>query len=266
MFANIIVNSSEFIDKIPRLSRELYFYLGMDADNSGFVDYHLVIRKIGGHINDLKPLQENGYITVYTPYTLRIRHFYQNNNLQNDRSKPSELLKTYPLEKEEEYQQFIPDYKEEENLNCIHSVYGSQEKSAEPLYSIEENSVVECSIEKEKEQKKKIEKEKKEKEMIEVINHLSIETGRQFKLGNDTSKKIQTLFNKKYSIEQIKQVISFKCYEWKGNPELEQYLRPDTLFGSKNFEKYFEQLENDKLLQEQRKKEWDAVPEFKKES
>ena len=39
------------------------------------------------------------------------------------------------------------------------------------------------------------------------------------------------------TVDDFKTVIDKKCAEWLGNPKMEQYLRPETLFGTK-FESY----------------------------
>lgn len=40
-------------------------------------------------------------------------------------------------------------------------------------------------------------------------------------------------------IEGIKLMVSRQCQLWKGNPKTEEWLRPSTLFGVENFEKYY---------------------------
>ena len=57
-----------------------------------------------------------------------------------------------------------------------------------------------------------------------------------------------------YSVLDIKRVIDAKCNEWRGNPKMEKYLRPQTLFNKSKFETYFERLEpeiNEKLSERQ---------------
>lgn len=85
-------------------------------------------------------------------------------------------------------------------------------------------------------------KENKIKESIrdsikEIVEYLNEKTRKHYRVDNQTTTRlINALFNKKYTIENIKQVIDCKCKEWLGN-EYEKYLRPETLFGNK-FESY----------------------------
>ena len=51
--------------------------------------------------------------------------------------------------------------------------------------------------------------------------------------------KINARLKEGFTVEDFKTVIDKKVDEWKGT-ELEQYLRPDTLFGTK-FESYLNQ-------------------------
>ena len=58
----------------------------------------------------------------------------------------------------------------------------------------------------------------------------------------DTAGRLQNKFNLMEELSKIKTVIDKKAKEWKGT-DMEKYLCPDTLFGSK-FEKYLNQTIN----------------------
>ncbi|EGQ1770386.1 phage protein [Staphylococcus pseudintermedius] len=74
----------------------------------------------------------------------------------------------------------------------------------------------------------------------EVINYLNKQTGKQYK---STTKKNQTVIRARtdegFSLDDFKRVIDNKVSEWKGT-DMEKYLRPETLFGTK-FEGYLNQ-------------------------
>lgn len=74
----------------------------------------------------------------------------------------------------------------------------------------------------------------------EVINYLNKQTGKQYK---STTKKNQTVIRARtdegFTLDDFKRVIDNKVSEWKGT-EMEKYLRPETLFGTK-FEGYLNQ-------------------------
>ncbi|QTJ49186.1 replication protein [Dolosigranulum pigrum] len=75
----------------------------------------------------------------------------------------------------------------------------------------------------------------------EIINYLNEKANRQFKI---TTKKTQSLikarFNDGWEVEDFKTVIDKKTQEWMGDGKMENYLRPETLFGTK-FESYLNQ-------------------------
>ena len=54
----------------------------------------------------------------------------------------------------------------------------------------------------------------------------------------ETLKLITALSKKGYTEEQMQRVIEKKCDEWLGDPKMEGYLRPKTLFKPANFENY----------------------------
>lgn len=74
----------------------------------------------------------------------------------------------------------------------------------------------------------------------DVIDYLNQQTGKNYK---STTKKNQTVIRARtdegFSIDDFKRVIDNKVAEWKGT-NMEKYLRPETLFGTK-FEGYLNQ-------------------------
>lgn len=71
-----------------------------------------------------------------------------------------------------------------------------------------------------------------------IVGHLNEKAGKGFK---HTSKETQTLIrarmNDGYTLENFATVIDKMCAKWKGDPKMDDYLRPSTLFGTK-FENY----------------------------
>ena len=91
--------------------------------------------------------------------------------------------------------------------------------------------------------KKELSNKENIKEIEEVINHLNEKAGTKYKTSSkNTTKHIKARINDGYTLEDFKTVIDKKCSEWL-NTDMEKYLCPDTLFGSK-FEKYLNQKIN----------------------
>jgi uncharacterized phage protein (TIGR02220 family) len=72
----------------------------------------------------------------------------------------------------------------------------------------------------------------------EIISHLNLMTGKKFQHGTAATKQtIRARWNDGFILEDFKSVIDIKCAQWKTDPKMELYLRPQTLFGTK-FESY----------------------------
>lgn len=76
----------------------------------------------------------------------------------------------------------------------------------------------------------------------EVLNHLNAVAGRSYRAVETTLKPIRARLQSGATLEQCKAVINAKAAEWKGKSDMEQYLRPETLFGATKFEQYLGQL------------------------
>lgn len=72
----------------------------------------------------------------------------------------------------------------------------------------------------------------------EVISYLNERTNKKFKASSDKSKRhIQARYNEGFTLDDFKQVIDNKTNEWLNSEQMNRYLRPETLFGTK-FESY----------------------------
>lgn len=73
-----------------------------------------------------------------------------------------------------------------------------------------------------------------------IINYLNEKTGKHYKhTTNKTQIVIKARWNEGFTEDDFKKVIDNKVTEWKGT-NMEKYLRPETLFGTK-FEGYLNQ-------------------------
>lgn len=75
----------------------------------------------------------------------------------------------------------------------------------------------------------------------EIINYLNLKTGKHYKLTTPKTKDFINLrMAEGFSVQNFKTIIDIKTAEWGNDPKMAQYLRPDTLFGTK-FEGYLNQ-------------------------
>jgi uncharacterized phage protein (TIGR02220 family) len=74
--------------------------------------------------------------------------------------------------------------------------------------------------------------------VINIINYLNQKTGKKFKSNSEkTLRFISARLNDGYSLDDFKKVIDIKCSKWLNDSKMIEYLRPETLFGTK-FESY----------------------------
>lgn len=97
MFNKSITNSSKFL-KMPMSSRLLYYDLGMNADDDGFVEHFMVLRMTGATMQDLGVLELNGLVKIFDDNVLWIMDWKENNYIQKDRYQPSKYLQMYNLD------------------------------------------------------------------------------------------------------------------------------------------------------------------------
>ena len=83
MFSSSVTETDSFLE-LPLKSQALYFHLGMQGDDDGFVaNPRAIIRSIGCTARDLKPLETAGYVISFPSKVLVITDWKANNNLRN---------------------------------------------------------------------------------------------------------------------------------------------------------------------------------------
>ena len=72
----------------------------------------------------------------------------------------------------------------------------------------------------------------------EVVQYLNQKTGKNFKhTSKVTQRHIRARLAEGFTVSDFKQVIDKKCSDWLRDQKMKEYLRPETLFGTK-FESY----------------------------
>ena len=85
MFSTRITESTRFL-KMPASSQNLYFHLGMHADDDGVVEAYPVMRSIGATDDDLKVIVSKGFATVLNSDMVTfLNDWLENNNIRADR-------------------------------------------------------------------------------------------------------------------------------------------------------------------------------------
>jgi uncharacterized phage protein (TIGR02220 family) len=75
-----------------------------------------------------------------------------------------------------------------------------------------------------------------------IIDYLNSKAGTNYRPSTKATQRfIRARFNEGFTLDDFYTVISHKSREWKTDPKMVQYLRPETLFGTK-FESYLQKI------------------------
>ncbi len=111
MFSQKITETDKFLD-MGLTAQSLYFHLGMNADDDGFVGNPKSIKRmIGASEDDLKALVEKDYLIVFEDGVVVIKDWLVSNYVKKDRYTPTiytDDMKLIGLDKNKRYQ-FVSD-------------------------------------------------------------------------------------------------------------------------------------------------------------
>lgn len=128
MFDRAIIDTDKFMD-MPLSAKAIYFLLGMDADDEGFVSYKKVMRVHGGNDDDIKILVAKGMIIMFESGVVVVTDWNRNNWLDSRRIKPTEY------QKEKKLLKIVDD------RYLLSNRLASIEESSIEQYRIEENKI-----------------------------------------------------------------------------------------------------------------------------
>jgi uncharacterized phage protein (TIGR02220 family) len=94
---------------------------------------------------------------------------------------------------------------------------------------------------------KSIEKEKVTPEITNIIEFMNNLYNRRFDPSSGNT--VTSLSNRllKYSVDDVKKVISNRYLVWKDDKVMKHHLNPTVIFRAKNFEKYFDEAKDSKI-------------------
>ena len=222
MFSSKITDCDDFTS-LPPTAQLLYFHLGLAADDDGFVNRARQIRlAIGASEGDLELLITKGYILRFEDSVYAITHWLTHNAIRWDRYTPT-IYRGY-----------------RNTLDVRNNVYvvrdepstwqpdgNPREDSADKdnILSIASTDSPTCpdAISNTCEQ------------AVQLLNNLSGSSYRPS--SKQTQRFIIARVREGYTLDDFEAVIRHQCSLWINDATMQQYLRPQTLFGSK-FECY----------------------------
>ena len=99
----------------------------------------------------------------------------------------------------------------------------------------------------------------------EIIGYLNLKTGSNYRYNtNSTTTRIKARLNEGFQLNDFIAVIDKKCADWL-NTDMEKYLRPETLFGTK-FESYLNQPIRAKKLKDISFEELEEMSKWEKQN
>ncbi len=110
MFSKAIVKSEEFL-VMPKSSQALYFHLGMEADDDGFIHPGQIMRSGGFQGDDLKILLAKRFLLTFESGVVVIKHWLIHNLIQKDRhteTRYEDELKSLFIKENKAYTDRVP--------------------------------------------------------------------------------------------------------------------------------------------------------------
>ncbi|MGX2945871.1 hypothetical protein [Enterococcus alishanensis] len=161
MFSKDVVDSDRFLD-MPPTTQNLYFHLGIQADDDGFVSSpKKVKRACSATDDDLKLLEAKEFIISFESGVIVIKDWKLNNYIQKDRYTPTVFLKekNHILTTENRSYAYL-------DTERIHNV-----SNLDTQYSIEQDSIGQFSLGKDRKAKESKEQGSKGQSSLEVSHN-----------------------------------------------------------------------------------------------
>lgn len=241
MFSPDIVCSEEFLS-MPVSSRDLYFQLGMRADDDGFIQPKIIMRTIGSDEDDLKILLVKRFLLPFNSGVVVIKHWLIHNMIRLDRYKETRFI-------EEKKLLFIKENKAYTDIPTSGLQIGNQmapqvRLGKDRIGEEREEGITPTPLLKEKFS------EEDKKALADIATHYNSKINPKARLLDKAKDKIK-LRLEKFSVEEIRKAIdNFSKDEWKmknlsdkgiawffhSDERIEQYinLKPRTNFPNTN--------------------------------
>lgn len=264
MFAKTIIDSDAFLN-MPASSQNLYFHLGMRADDDGVVNNpRTIMRMIGASNDDMNLLISKKFVIVLEETIIIIKHWRINNYIQKDRYVPSkykELIDNLSLDENNAYTA--------KNEQCIQGVSKTDTECIQGVstgkVSIGKDSVVlKENIIKEKNQPFSLKIPQELQELFDYWNSKGIVVHRTINEKMvQLLKKALDLYGQaqiKQAIENYSIVLSDSTYYFKTRWTIGDFVKqtnalPDFLANGIKWINYQEYLKKSKKVREQDKYE-----------
>lgn len=228
------VTDADAFVSMPSSAQALYLHLNMGADDDGFNNQvQLAMFKAHASVDDVKLLLAKRFILQFESGVIVIKHWRMANALRNDRYKPTNYQEELSMLKIKDNKAYT--FNDGEWLpNGCQTVAERLPNGCPNLtqLNLTENKVINTYYADEEQKKPD-----HSKETDEIIGYLNSKVGTHYRNVEANRKLISGRLNDGYTVEDFKKVIDKKCDEWM-HTDMQQFLRPKTLFAPSNFESY----------------------------
>lgn len=275
MFSKQIIETDKFLD-MPLSSQALYFHLGLEADDDGFVNNARSIAKyIGANNDDLKLLATKNFIIPFNDGVIVIAHWKINNQIRKDRYTSTLYKDDFQKLSEKDQVYYLPnspilisDGKPNGNqtaTNCIPN--GNQQKEVNMPSSLDNKGIkamatkwqpngnqtaTQYSVVKSRKGKDSLGKDKDihtlkpiqtTEPKISIYDKIITYLNRKYSMHYNSNlipikKTIDSRLNEGYNLDDFKTVIdkSDRLVNWNNDVEKQDALRPSKIFDKSMFE------------------------------
>lgn len=222
MYSKRIVRSAKFL-KMPVSSRELYWQLGIEADDDGIVEAFTVMRMTGATEDDLRVLATKGFVQVLNEDLITyITDWNENNKLRADR-KVDSIYKHLLIQLNPDVKLLEPKPRADTKKLTGQLMDVQRTTKGQPKDGIGKDSIVEVSLVEDSKVKESKEKYFDNSKINDIFIEF-IEVRKKLKAVN-SERAINTLINKlnKYDDDTKYQMIEKSIVNsWKDVYELKQ--------------------------------------------
>lgn len=243
MFNRAITESDLFTD-MPLSAQALYFHLGMETDDDGFVvSPRRIQRALGATDDDMRLLIAKQFVIAFETGALVVTHHRANNTLRNDRYKPTLCAE------EREQLESLPSGAYALRGNPLPARVSTHAVGTPSGNQVETDGFPNITERNPTEPRNYTSSGGPDSPGIvaDVVNYLNQRTGRSFRAATKaTSRHIGARVAEGYRLEDFQRVIDRKASQWENDSNMSRYLRPETLFGPK-FEAYLNETPTKKV-------------------
>lgn len=229
MFTVKITEADEFT-ALPPTTQCLYFHLCMSADDDGFSN-KIRNSMFAAHAdsNDLEMLIAKRFVIPFESGVVVIKHWRMHNLIRADRYHETDYL-------EEKAQLLLKENGAYTDRVQVDNQLTTKWQPSDNQMATEVRIGKE-SIDKDKDISSG--KQQKLANIRQVIDYLNEVLGTRYTDKNKSNvEKIKARFDEGHTFEDFKIVIDNKVAQWKDDPKMRNYLRPETLFAASHFESY----------------------------